>query len=62
MDRGELNESETDCNLIESPVVVMDHPMLFPEKLWIAVGIGALIGLAIVIWRAQIKKRRMRNL
>jgi hypothetical protein len=36
-----------------------DRPaQLFPEKLWIIVAVGALVGLAIVIWRAQLKRRK----
>jgi hypothetical protein len=38
-----------------------DRPMLFAEKLWIVLAVGALIGLAIVVSRAEIKKRKTRN-
>jgi hypothetical protein len=39
-------------------MVALYRPMLFAEKLWIVFAVGALIGLAIVIWRVQIKKRQ----
>jgi hypothetical protein len=43
-------------------MAVLNQAVLFAEKLWIVLGIGALIGLAIVIWRTQSKKRRTENL
>jgi hypothetical protein len=58
----EFNGSTSSCVLIESlSMTVFDQPMLFAEKLWIVLGIGALIGVAVVVWRTQIKKRRMKN-
>jgi hypothetical protein len=45
-------------SVIESLVLTLYRPMVFAEKLWIVVAVGALIGLAIVIWRAQIKRRK----
>jgi hypothetical protein len=43
-------------------MTLLNQPTLFEEKLWISLGIGGLIGVAIVIWRAQIKKRKTQNL
>jgi hypothetical protein len=56
---GRVGRTKRNVNLIESlAMAVLNQAVLFAEKLWIVLGIGALIGLAVVIWRAQIKKRR----
>jgi hypothetical protein len=43
-------------------MAVLNQAVLFAEKLWIVLGIGALIGLAIVIWCHRSKSGERKNL